>query len=494
MIERPDGTNEKERFKWAQNRADNGGGIVANYGEPIALANVICWDNIARTNPNTAANGNYTLATTYSNIGLSTDTPNTTPDSSGNIRCDPLFVNPLGDDGLAGTDDDDLRLLAGSGCLNIGNDAAVPAGITTDLAGETRFWSRVDLGAYERGFQGFLIGGEPVGIHEGQAGQLTVRLTRASSADLVVQVERAGGDADIRIIGGSSLTFNASNWSTPQTVQLEAQEDSDPWNGQALLRVRAEGIPSRTIYAKEIDNDAVPQVVYVDWQAKGTGEGASWADAFVSLQDALQTAEQNLQIQEVRVAQGTYRPTIPDGNRMISFVLRPGLTLRGGYAGVSGENPDQCDPARYATILSGDLAGDDDNFSNTDDNSYHVLQLYGTGQVTTLDGMIVTGGYTGSPFSEADGAGIRIVGGQVRIKGCTFIRNASCYYGGAVYIGDGGGEIQDCRFENNRSLSGYGGAAFLSGNRICERLFVQRQSSRHRMGRRRLFLKRHRIV
>lgn len=45
----------------------------------------------------------------------------------GNISGDPLFLDPLGLDGVAGTLDDDLRLATGSPCLDAGNNAYVEA-------------------------------------------------------------------------------------------------------------------------------------------------------------------------------------------------------------------------------------------------------------------------------------------------------------------------------------------------------------------------------
>jgi len=44
---------------------------------------------------------------------------------TGNINADPLFVDPLGMDGIAGTVDDDLRLKPGSPCINAGDNKAV---------------------------------------------------------------------------------------------------------------------------------------------------------------------------------------------------------------------------------------------------------------------------------------------------------------------------------------------------------------------------------
>jgi predicted outer membrane repeat protein len=71
----------------------------------------------------------------------------------GNIGGDPQFVDP---------DNGDLRLAAGSACIDAADNAAVPAGVTTDLDGNPRFLDVpetpdtgsgehpiVDMGAYE---------------------------------------------------------------------------------------------------------------------------------------------------------------------------------------------------------------------------------------------------------------------------------------------------------------------------------------------------------
>ncbi|UCE58284.1 MAG: right-handed parallel beta-helix repeat-containing protein [Phycisphaerales bacterium] len=68
----------------------------------------------------------------------------------GNNGDDPLFIDPLGTDGLAGTVDDDLRLQAGSPCINSGDPAEVVSAGEKDIDGTNRRWGcRVDRGAFE---------------------------------------------------------------------------------------------------------------------------------------------------------------------------------------------------------------------------------------------------------------------------------------------------------------------------------------------------------
>ena len=101
--------------------------------------------------------------------------------------------------------------------------------------------------------------------------------------------------------------------------------------------------------------------VYVDDDAAGvTSDGTSWETAFVNLQDALRVASDG---DSIKVAQGLYKPDQGGGhtagNRRASFTLPYGVSLYGGYAGVSGIDPDAHDVEKYASILSGDLAGND---------------------------------------------------------------------------------------------------------------------------------------
>lgn len=57
----------------------------------------------------------------------------------GVIDADPEFVDPIGPDGVRGTEDDDLRLRPGSPAIDRGNNTAVPADLQFDLDGNPRF-------------------------------------------------------------------------------------------------------------------------------------------------------------------------------------------------------------------------------------------------------------------------------------------------------------------------------------------------------------------
>src|SRR5207248_9372645 len=58
---------------------------------------------------------------------------------TGNINIDPMFLYPLGPDGIAGPADDDLRMHSGSHCIDAADNTLVSAGVTTDCDGRARF-------------------------------------------------------------------------------------------------------------------------------------------------------------------------------------------------------------------------------------------------------------------------------------------------------------------------------------------------------------------
>src|SRR5687768_4518066 len=80
-----------------------------------------------------------------------------------------------------------------------------------------------------------------------------------------------------------------------------------------------------------------------------TGSCASWANA-CDLQYALGVASSG---SDLWVKKGTYRPT-SSTNRTVSFVLKNGVALYGGFAGTETLLT-QRKPATNITILSGDI-------------------------------------------------------------------------------------------------------------------------------------------
>jgi hypothetical protein len=202
-------------------------------------------------------------------------------------------------------------------------------------------------------------------------------------------------------------------------------------------------------------------IIYVDADAVGNNDGASWANAYNYLQDALRVATAGC---EIRVAQGIYKPhqgaAVHPGGRSASFPLKKGVAIKGGYAGLGEPDPDARDFQLYETILSGDLNGDDGpEFANNTENSYHVVVAHGSVDATgVLDGFTITGGNANGPYSgQSEGAGLYTYDGSPTVRNCTFVGNCvdgdqnpggDCA-GGGMYNYEGNPFVTNCTFREN---------------------------------------------
>ena len=95
-----------------------GGAIHIFHSDNVTITNSILWDNLASTDPEVGADAGYAPVIQYSDVKGGWV-------GTGNIDADPLFVDPLGPDGIAGTLDDDLSLSPGSPCVDAGSNSAL---------------------------------------------------------------------------------------------------------------------------------------------------------------------------------------------------------------------------------------------------------------------------------------------------------------------------------------------------------------------------------
>jgi len=192
---------------------------------------------------------------------------------------------------------------------------------------------------------------------------------------------------------------------------------------------------------------AIPlNVAVVDREATGAGNGSSWADAFPSLQPAIEAAFASPSIDEVWVADGTYAGNI---------VLRSGVAVYGGFAG-GEEQRAEADPAQNRAVITPAQTGS--------------VVLMPSVVNARLEGVTVAGGRG----SGANGAGLNAAGADASnaIARCRFVDNVTTGYGGAIYMNASQPQVVDCEFLANKAQRGGGvyllsSAPAFSGCRFC---------------------------
>jgi hypothetical protein len=196
-----------------------------------------------------------------------------------------------------------------------------------------------------------------------------------------------------------------------------------------------------------------PQVYYVDSTSSG-GDGSSWQRAFRTLYEALGVAESG---SEIRLARGVYKPG-PGSYRGLTFQLKNGVSIKGGYPGRNAPDPDARNAEAYPTVLSGDLSGNDGpGFTNNQENCYHVVTGTGTDETAVLDGFTIVGGNASGSWPDNSGAGIINEEGSPTVTNCVLLQNSADNAGGGMenYMGSHP-VVSNCVFQENRGNWGGG--------------------------------------
>lgn len=142
-VNRSDAVQVQNCTLWMNEAQESGGGLFIDNARP-AISNSIIWSN----SPDSIGVDSPPAPKLFYNcIAGGWDGP-----GKQNVDVDPQFIDAYGHDRIAGTSDDDLRVLSDSPVINAGDpDILIPAGYR-DLDGVPRILcGRLDMGAYEYG-------------------------------------------------------------------------------------------------------------------------------------------------------------------------------------------------------------------------------------------------------------------------------------------------------------------------------------------------------
>ncbi len=466
----------------ANDGSGNGGGVHLESSSNVVMANCVLWGNTASQGPEANVVDSSTLTISYADVDGGLAEINVSANSTlnwgdGMIDADPQFVDP---------NNGDYHLWWGSPCIDSGTNDP-PGGLPapdfegdprpTDGDGDVEPWTgqaeTADMGADE-------------------TATVTTPVICLTPTEFEFFAPEGGPDPNDQTLWIWNCGVDTLNWEIVESCDwLSADPNSGDSTGEiddVALSVSVAGL-SPGVYdcaLDVIDPSAAnsprtadvtlyvcgSMVYYVDDDAPLGGDGTSWNTAHKYLQDALYLAAADPCITEIRIAGGTYYADedeagiVTPGNRAETFQLLDGVTIVGGYRGLTGGgDPNDHEVAAFETVLSGDIGVAD----NVDDNSYHVVTGSGTDASAILDGVTVADGCTDQPAGEFNGGGVYIASGSPTLRYCTIRDNQTAYgwldaeypqaggHGAGLYCNLGSPTLIDCVIRNNQTHNGYNG-------------------------------------
>ncbi|MHC4460087.1 MAG: right-handed parallel beta-helix repeat-containing protein [Planctomycetota bacterium] len=419
-----------------------GGGMYNDFSSNPTVTNCIFWGDSAPTGPEISNSGSSPTVS-YSDIAGGYG-------GTGNIDEDPLFVDADGADNIVGTEDDNLRLLAGSPCIDAGDNTAVPSGVTTDLDGNPRFVDHpvitdtgngtppiVDMGAYEYG-RSIFVDADATGSNNGSSWEDAYKYLQDALAV-------AGGDDQIWVAEGTYKPTTSSS----QTATFQLINGVGIYGGYAGF---GEPDPNErnvelheTILSGDLNSDDEPNFVNNSDNSYNLVTG-SGTDVTAVLDGFTITAGN---------ANGTWPDPTSVGGGMYISAGSPTVmncTFSGNWASNGGgmHNFSSSPTVTNCMFIGNSAAGTTGGMHNHTNSSPTVTNctFIGNSSASGGSGMfnfsnsnstITNCTFTGNTATSGEGGGMcnggynTLTGSSPTVTNCTFSRNSAVIRGGGMY-------------------------------------------------------------
>ncbi|MBN2007934.1 hypothetical protein JW960_01165 [candidate division KSB1 bacterium] len=236
-----------------------------------------------------------------------------------------------------------------------------------------------------------------------------------------------------------------------------------------------------TEYALNVKKEGQHQIYVNDDSpcSAGSEDGNSWATAYKDLQPAIDRAA--AQGREIWIAEGVYKPTrkvVTSDPRSVTFMIQSGTEIIGGFLGTETEKKPGGSP--YNTILSGDIAGNDDGITTwppdagqialLSDNAYHVVTITSPApsRGIRLENLFIEHGAANGIGENAIGGGIYNKNCSPSLEMCGIQKNLSASSGAGIYDNSGIYSLTNCLIRDNVSLSGSGAGLYVNSTKTMK--------------------------
>ena len=251
-----------------------------------------------------------------------------------------------------------------------------------------------------------------------------------ATAQLSIIAQSPDTTAVVKVNGaGAQSTFNLTSATTIVPIQVSSSQSC----GSSAYNMRIDKATQAAIYV----NDDSPCLVENE-------NGLSWATAFKDLQQGIDAAA--VSGKSIFLSEGVYKPTKRTNQadpRSATFLVQPGIYIRGSFAGTETDTLPTGSP--YRTLLSGDLAGNDAQITQwppaqnqlqwLSDNSYHVVTVNSTTSSSQIKmkGITIEHGAAIGISLDSKGAGMFCLQGSVVLVRCRFNRNYATGEGAGLW-------------------------------------------------------------
>ncbi len=281
------------------------------------------------------------------------------------------------------------------------------------------------------------ISGEPT-----VGNNVTVDWTTADGTATVADNDYTTNSGTLTFINGNPLT---------QSVTVVIYGDEDVESNETFVVNLTNAVNASIGDAQAtgtITNDDTAQIgdLLVDPTSTGTEDGLTWATAYHTIQEAIDSSY-SAGGGEIWVAANTYTsgdadPTVPVVSMKLNVHIFGGFEGYNSGSGAMETARAQRDYDNNTTILDGE------------DITDHVVFIQGASN-TIVDGFTITGGNADGDF----GGGMHITSLSATVANCIFTENNAAR-GAAIYFTDRSPEISDCQFTDNNATFG-GGAIWM---------------------------------